>query len=830
MNRFPPLFLGAVALVLAAEWWRERRARIRELRRRRQAVLDLEAHRRRQDLLSELTADFFYVLRVDEGHALPPEWVSESFERVTGWTLPVLLHEGGWQGLVHPEDRELLERHRDRLLAGQESLIEYRVLHQDGRPIWLRDRGRPEQDPETGRVSRVFGTARDVTRTKEAEAELQRTLAELEARVAARTAELEQSRRTLRTLFANLPGMAYRCRQAPGWPMDLVSEGSLDLTGHRPEAFVSGAVEYESCIHPGDRERVWDEVEAAVAAGRPFRLEYRIRDAAGHEKWVWEQGREVREGGKRFLEGFIIDITPRKEAEAALAAAERRLREAITGAPLVLWTTDRDGHFTLAEGRGLEALDLRPGAVVGRKVAAVYAQAPDIVTAHDRALAGETVEFQVEVAGLTWEARVSPLHEPDGTICGTIGVALDVTRRRELEEELLQSKKMEAIGSLAGGIAHDFNNLLTAINGCCELALQGLEADSSVRPEVEQILRAGRRAADLTGQLLAFSRRQVLAPRLLDLNELVRGMEPMLRRVLPENVLLEADLAIGIGAVLADPAQVEMVVMNLVVNARDSMPDGGTIHLATGGLRLEAAAGRRPADLDPGDYVVLEVQDEGHGMDEDTRSRIFEPFFTTKGGSKGTGLGLATVYGVVRQSGGTIQVESSPGVGSVFRVLLPARAGAGEAPWAVPVLAARTGAGETILLVEDEPVVRRLTRRILERAGYRVHEAGNAEDALAFFQDQQPHLDLLLTDVVMPGRNGRQLAEDLQAANPELKVLYMSGYADDTVLRHGIRESETPFLAKPFTSAELLARVAEALGEVGTEPPPSSSLRAEAGH
>jgi CheY-like chemotaxis protein len=369
---------------------------------------------------------------------------------------------------------------------------------------------------------------------------------------------------------------------------------------------------------------------------------------------------------------------------------------------------------------------------------------------------------------------------------------------------------MEAVGRLAGGVAHDFNNLLSVILGYAEISLQDLRPGEALRDDIAEIKRAAERGAGLTQQLLAFSRQQVLAPRVLDLAEVVAGTENMLRRLVGEDVDLNLLAAPGAAWCRVDRGQVEQVVMNLVVNARDAMPAGGQIAIETSAVELGAAYAHHHLEAAPGPYVLLSVSDTGAGMDAATQARIFEPFFTTKEKGKGTGLGLATVFGIVKQSGGHLSVDSRLGGGTTFKVYLPRVAAESEpAPVAAPTTVSR--GSETVLLVEDEDALRDLARNVLRRNGYRVLVAANAGEALLHCEQFGATIDLLLTDVVMPQMNGRQLAERLAPMRPEMGVLYMSGYTGDSIVHHGVLDSGISFLPKPLTPAGLLKKVREVL-------------------
>ncbi len=396
--------------------------------------------------------------------------------------------------------------------------------------------------------------------------------------------------------------------------------------------------------------------------------------------------------------------------------------------------------------------------------------------------------------------------EQQGVITGAVVTFTDITERRKLEGQLRHAQKMDSIGQLAGGIAHDFNNLLTVINGYSEILLDRLGVDAPMRAGLQEIQKAGQRAAMLTGQILAFSRRQMLQPQVLDLNELVRNLEQMLKRLIGEDITLTSILDPAIGPVKADPGQLDQVLVNLAVNARDAMPSGGRLTIETAPVELDEAYARMHPGATPGPYVMLAVSDTGCGMDAETQARVFEPFFTTKEKGKGTGLGLSTVYGIVKQSGGYITVYSEVGCGTTFKIYLPRITG--EAPRAAKPAAAPPPTGsETILLVEDEEAVRAFTRSVLESQGYTVLEARDGAEALRLAQDHPGEIHLLVTDVVMPGLSGRALAERLAPARPTMNVLYLSGYTDNAIVHHGVLDDDIAFLQKPFTRDALARKV-----------------------
>ncbi len=422
----------------------------------------------------------------------------------------------------------------------------------------------------------------------------------------------------------------------------------------------------------------------------------------------------------------------------------------------------------------------------------------------------ETARLRKDGTRVVVSAVASPVVE-QGLVTGVSLITRDLTYTKRLEDQLRQSAKMEAVGRLAGGVAHDFNNLLTPIIGFSELVMECLRPADPLLEHVQEIKRCGDQAAQLTRQLLAYSRKQVLQPRVLDFNRLIAGAAKMLRHLIGEDVELVTRVDPAAGWVTADPTQIEQIVMNLAVNARDAMPQGGTLTVTTGDIELDGRYAEGHPGSRPGRYSVLEVTDTGCGMDQATVKNIFEPFFTTKEVGQGTGLGLATVHGIVKQSGGSIDVASEPGRGTTFRVYLPRTeegTPSGESHPGPPTAA--TGS-ETILVVEDDGAVRAMTRHVLERHGYTVLEASRGAEAVRLAEQERGPIHLVLTDVVMPSAGGRQVAERVAELRPGIKVLYMSGYTDDIVVRHGVVSDQVAFLQKPFTPGMLLPKVREVL-------------------
>lgn len=511
----------------------------------------------------------------------------------------------------------------------------------------------------------------------------------------------------------------------------------------------------------------------------------------------------------------------KRQAEEALREAEERTRFALNAARVGVWEADlRTGAARWSET--LEALHgMAPGTFGGTFEAFLDRIHPD-----DRADVAKTIDeatrqhtdanvlyrTQWRDGTIHWITGTGKTFYDDaGTPVRSAGIGLDVTERHVLEEQFRQAQKVESIGQLAGGIAHDFNNLLTAIQGYCELLGSELGSDSPHQNDLAEIRRASDRAAALTRQLLAFGRRQILEPRVLDLRDGLRGIEPMIRRLIGEDLDVVFRTIDDAARVKADPGQIEQVILNLALNARDAMPKGGSLLLEVMTVDLDESYARRHVSVRPGRYVMLSVSDTGVGMDAATQARIFEPFFTTKPRGRGTGLGLSTVYGIVKQSGGNIWVYSEPGRGTTFKVYFPRVEEAVDQPASLEAPATLTGS-ETILVVEDEPGVRELVRKVLERYGYRVLVAAAPYEALALAERYIDPIHLLMSDVVLPEMSGRSLASQMATSRPEMHVMYMSGYTDNAIVHHGVLDADTPFLQKPFTPDALARKVRAVLG------------------
>ncbi|MDB4987940.1 MAG: Histidine kinase [Myxococcaceae bacterium] len=592
-----------------------------------------------------------------------------------------------------------------------------------------------------------------------------------------------------------------------------------------------GVEPYYQLVHPDEREVTREYVKKTLATDAlSYDVSHRIvRRSDGEVRWLFARARITRDelGLPLRVIGVIQDVTPQRQALIEQRASEERYRQI---AAIVEWSNDaiigcdlsavitswnrgaaRLYGYEESEVRGLPIALIVPEGLRGDEtLLRTRVQRGDAIKDYD------TVRRRKDGSNVEVSLTMSPIRDGDGKILGISMIARDLTAQRRAEvslrraeQQLRDAQKMEAVGLLAGGIAHDFNNTLSAIVGYTELVLENLPASDPNRADIIEVRKAGASAVSLTRQLLALSRRQVLQPRVIDLNQVVSTLERMVRRLIGAQVALKFELADDLGRVCVDPVQVEQVIMNLVLNARDAVNGQGALTISTANVRIED--GKSELGVRAGPYIVLSVSDTGTGMDEATMARIFEPFFTTKEKGKGTGLGLSTALGIVQQSGGDIELDSQVGRGTTFRVYLPRTERPAQSAYSIPPARLTNHSWETILLVEDEDQVRALARTALRRQGYQVLEAEQGEQALALCEQHVGNIHLLLTDVVMPRMGGRELAARAAVLRPDMKVLYMSGYANDEILPHGVLDDQTALLQKPITPSGLSQRVREVL-------------------
>jgi PAS domain S-box-containing protein len=779
------------------------------LRAERRALRESEA--RFRDVTGTIQ-EVFWVIGADRTVL----YVSPAFEEL--WGRPCSELVGGSPArvldFVHEDDRVHAQV---AFMSGWHApgVVTYRMVRPDGTVRWIEDRFGPVRD-EHGKVVRVVGAASDVTARRAAED------------------RLRDSERRFRTII-----------ESASSPVAIVdAEGTIVYASPAHERVLGWSreeLEGASCfarIHPDDVPLVQELVgRIAQEPGASVDFCARHLDREGRYRTMIASAKNLLEDPA--IGGIVVnsrDVTAQALAEEALRESEARHRMLFEASPVPMWLFDVESLRFLAvndaaivrygysreEFLARTILDIRPPEDREATIALARTPASRLRSSgiHRHLWKDGTVrEVEVTIHDVELEGRPARMV-----------LALDVTERlraeaalRESEAALRQSQKMEAIGQLAGGVAHDFNNLVTAIKLHAELLLESFEAIDPRREDVDEICRAATRASSLTRQLLAFSRKQLLKPRILDPNQTITDVARMLGRLLGEHISIKTDLARDLGSVLADPGQLEQVLVNLAVNARDAMPAGGTLRIATRNVQL---GGEDTVEGATGAHVSIEVEDTGIGIDPAIMPRIFEPFFTTKELGRGTGLGLSTVYGIVKQSGGQVTVRSTVGHGSTFRIYLPISASSSRS--VRPSEGRASGGHETILLVEDETGLRVPTRRILEREGYEVLEAANGREALERAEHFPRPIDLLITDAIMPEMGGAELIAALRGKRPGTRVLMVSGYSEDVLLR---RDEAVQFLAKPFQSSDLLRRIREVLAQPsGARQPQRASAPPHAGH
>jgi len=744
--------------------------------------------------IAETITEVFWMADVQSARML---YLSPAYERIWGRSCESLYkNPKSFVDAVHPDDVDDVIEAMKKQEAGEPFDYEYRIVRPDGDVRWIWDRGFPVPHP-SGPPLRYVGVAEDVTVRKETDEHIQ-----LLARAIESTNEMVSvTDLNDRFTFVNkafLRTYGYRAEEVLGrtpailQPPDLIRESALEILRETRRGGWQGEI----------RNRRKDGSELIVSLNTSV-----IQD---------HHGRVI------GLLGVARDITERLKSERAIREAEERTRFALEASHVGIWEADLK-HDVSFWSETCEAMHgLAPGTFGKTYQSFMNCIHPDdrqVVAGAIQQASKDRPDTKIEYRSVWPDGALHQISttahfvfDPDGTPARGVGFVIDVSEQRSLEDQLRHAQKMEAVGQLAGGIAHDFNNMLTAILGNAELAMEEIAPGGPHRTEFEEIVNAGNRAAALTRQLLAFSRKQVLAPRVLHIGQIVSGVTPMLQRLIGESIELRIVLG-DRGQVKADAGQVEQVLMNLAVNARDAMKAGGYLTIETNDVTLDEAYARLHPTVHAGHYVMIAVSDTGHGIDAETQKHVFEPFFTTKPKGEGTGLGLATVYGIVKQSGGHIWLYSEIGKGTTFKVYLPRTAEAVTVASPTPSARGHLLGHETILYVEDEASVREFVHKVLSRHGYNVHAMGDAAHALEFARAHRDPIDLVFTDVVLPGMSGPAMALELRQEHPESKVLYASGYTDNAIVHHGVLDSRVAFLQKPFTAEALVMRVRNVLDQ-----------------
>ena len=804
-------------------------------------------------------------------------FVSDYVESMLGYTVEEWLSiPNFWLSIVHPEDRvEAGRRASDVFESGNNGPLEFRWIRKDGSAIWVESNFVVIRDDE-GRPLGLRGVNTDITERRDAEAALRgseeryRDFIE-NAHDLIYSHDLQGNYTSVNAAGEQMTGYT----RAEALQLNIAQtvapeylEKAREMLGRKIESQDDTVYELELVAKDGHRVAVEVNTRLVFEDGVPARVQGIARDITERRR---AEAMQIRRADQTALRGDVNSAL--SESNSSLSRILQRCAEAIAqhlDAPLArIWTLNEDeavlelqasaGLYTDTDDKhsripvgvsaiGLIALERRQYVTNevqsdGRVGCKEWPGLEDAV-----GFAGFPLIVEDRLVGVVAMFTRQPLAEDTldsiGSLADLISQGIEHKRVQETlhltEEQLRQSQKLEAVGQLAGGIAHDFNNLLTVITGYSDLLLRGLKAEDPVRLKVEEIKKAGERAASLTKQLLAFSRKQVLQPRLLKLNAIVADVERMLRRLIGEDIDLLTIFEPSLGQIKADPGQIEQVIVNLAVNARDAMPQGGTLTIETSNVYLDNEYARHHTTIRPGNYVMLAITDTvpafrstsaevrnviasmaitdtGTGMDATIQAHMFEPFFTTKSQGKGTGLGLSTVYGIVKQSEGNIWVYSELGKGTTFKVYLPRVDEVALVRVAQEPSSDLQPGRETVLLTEDEEAVRRLTKTILEMNGYQVLEAASGDEALSIYKQDGEHIDLIITDVVMPKMGGRELAQSLLALSPGVKVLYLSGYTDDAIVRHGLLDQKMAFLQKPFTPDALLRKMREVLDANGEE-------------
>jgi len=773
---------------------------IREEEKRAQAETALHYSEHRFKQLLESVTDYIYTVEVENGKATNTAH-GPGCEAVTGYASEEFqTNTHLWYQMIHKEDREQAIEQTERLIAGEPvSSYEHRIIRKNGTIRWIRNTPVPRYDND-GLLIGYDGLIADITERKQAEE------------------EAKTSRDQLESIFKATPtGIGVVINRH----FTFVNEQFIDMLGYSREEVIGQSARM---IYPNEEEfqRVGQKKYDQINKQGIGTVETKFKTKDGHIIDVLLSSSPIDpQDLSRGVTFTALDITQRNQAQEALLQAEIEYRTVANFTyDWEIWQNpDGTIRYTSPSCQritGYTAQEFIDDPALLSQI--ILPEDRDIWDKYQRDMLAKPKRYEIQFriqkkdGKICWiEHAGVPVTDEQEIFLGYRASNRDISRRKhaeaeqeKLQDQLVQAQKMEAIGRLTGGIAHDFNNLLTAINGFTELAQHKLPPDSPVQEMLKYVLDSGHRAANLVRQLLAFSRKQIIEPKIINLNSLIPDLDKMLRRIIGEDIKIKTNVASDTWLIKIDPAQVEQVIVNLAVNARDAMPDGGQISITADNTTLTGDDLAGHLETQPGEYVLLSIKDTGTGMNNDILSNIFEPFFTTKEQGKGTGLGLATVYGIIKQNEGDIWVESREDQGTTFKIYLPRAEGASKSEAAPPQ--ANPRGDETILLTEDDLEVRELMRRILERQGYTVLDTATGKEALHLAKHYGDPIDLLITDVVMPDINGKVLAEQILHIRPSLKIIFISGYPDETIAKHGVIEADIVFLQKPFTAGELAQR------------------------
>jgi PAS domain S-box-containing protein len=763
----------------------------------KKTVEALKASEERYRRITEAITDYIYTVRVENGRPVETRH-SEACVAVTGYTSREFAEDPYlWIKMVSEEDHDLVRKQVEDVLSGKPSdPIKHRIIRKDGSMRWVESAVVPHHDMNGVLIS-YDGIVKDITDRKQIEDKL--LISEEKFRALA-----EQS-------------IAGNCLLQDG-KFVYVNPRLAEMLSFSQDEMIGLAV--LDLVSKADRDMVRENIRKRISGELSFiHYTFSALKKDGSEVPLEVHGSKMLYNGRPAIMATVLDITERKKAEEALLASEKKFRGLLENIQLIAVILDLEGNITFCNDYLLRLTGWSSDETLGRNWFDIFL--PEDVKGYVKSVfranitRGTMLHNEIPIITrqgvlrqIVWNIAV--LHDSDGNVAGTASIGIDVTEHRMLEEQLRQAQKMEAIGHLAGGIAHDFNNILSAIVGYAHLTLLKMKDNDSSRINIEHILASSGRAASLIQSLLVFSRKQVILLKLVDINEILYDIKTILCRIIGEDIDFKADAPVVHLIVKADKSQIEQALMNLATNARDAMPHGGTLTITAEEAEINGRFIQMHQFGKPGRYAVIKVADTGVGMDEKTKKNIFEPFFTTKEVGKGTGLGLAMVYGTIKQHNGYINVYSEPGKGTIFKIYLPL-AESGEHLAEKKVTSNVSAGTEMILLVEDDEIVRVIIRSLLEESGYRVLEAIDGEDGLRLFKDNREKIDLVLSDMIMPKMQGWKMYDEIKKLSPDIKTLFISGYPADVIDRKSFSEKEKNIMDKPVIPDELLRKIREIL-------------------